>query len=244
MVSNKTVMIAGYLFFISGILHIVVSILTLGLLTISVTTLVFGICILLSGLGMIWLLRKNLLDETRRLIIFCGTISFLNSITLFTLLLRRTAEEQTIIYIFLILLIIIDLISFPIFYIKKTELDRMDTDEKFSYFSIIIIRGLGLGLLFNVLAWIGLTNDLNLYMVSYILIFGTINMIFGQLLYKKRVEKKIQMSAVLLLALGLIFELILCFFFFNAKSITNIVLYAIVITIRMYYIKKKNLQIN
>jgi hypothetical protein len=205
-----------------------------------VTTLVFGICILLSGLGMIWLLRKNLLDETRRLIIFCGTISFLNSITLFTHLLRRTAEEQTIIYIFLILFILIDLISFPIFYIKKTELDKMDTDEKLSYFSIIIIRGLGLGLLFNVLAWIGLTNDLNLYMVSYILIFGTINMIFGQLLYKKRVEKKIQMSSVFFLALGLIFELILCFFFFNAKSIANIVLYAIVITIRTYYIFQKN----
>ena len=240
MVRNKAVLIAGYLLLISGILHIVVCILTLGLLTISGTTLIFGISFLPLGLGMIWLVRKKLLDETRRLIIFCGTISFLNSITLFTHILRRTAEEQTIIYIFLIFFIIIDLISFPIFYIKKTELDRMDTDEKLSYFSIIIIRGLGLGLLFNVLAWIGLTNGLNYYMVSYILIFGTINMIFGQLLYNKKAEKKIQISGVFFLTLGLIFELILCFFFFNAKSIANIVLYAIVITIRTYYIFQKN----
>jgi uncharacterized protein YacL len=71
------------------------------------------------------------------------------------------------------------------------------------------------------------------------LIFGTINMIFGQLLYKKTVEKKIQMSSVLFLALGLIVELILCFFFFNAKSTANIILYAIVIIIRIHYIKKK-----
>jgi len=238
MVRNKTVLIAGYLFCISGILHIIVSILSLGLLTILVTTLVFGLCFLLSGLGMIWLLRKNLLDETRRLIIFCGTISFLNSITLFTHILTRTLEERSFIYIFLIVLILIDLTSFSIFFIKKIELDRMDSVVKLSYFSIVIIRGLGLGLLFNVLAWIGVTNDLNLYMVSYILIFGTINMIFGQLLYKKRVEKKIQMSAVIFLALGLIIELFLCFFFFNAKSITNIILYVIVIIIRIYYIKE------
>jgi len=239
MVRNKTVLIAGYLFCISGIFHFVVSILSLGLLTLLVITVVFGICFILSGLGMIWLIRKNLLDETRILIIFCGTISFLNSITLFTHILTRTAEERNLIYIFLIVLIIIDIISFSIFFIKKTELDKMDSVGKLSYFSIVIIRGLGLGLLFNVLAWIGVTNDFNLYMVSYILIFGTINMIFGQLLYKKTVEKKIQMSSVLFLALGLIVELILCFFFFNAKSTANIILYAIVIIIRIYYIKNK-----
>jgi len=244
MVSNKTVLISSYFFFISGILHIVVSILTLDLLTITVTTFAFGICILLAGLGMIWILRKSLLDETRRLIIFGGTISFLNSITLLTHLVTRTAEDRTIIYLFLILLIVIDLISFPIFFIKKTELDRMDMDEKLSYFSIIIIRGLGLGLLFNSLAWIGLTNDLNSYMLSYIFIFGTLNMIFGQLLYSKKEEKETQMRAVVLLTLGLFFGLILCIFFFNAKSLVNIILYAIVITIRIYYIKKKNLLIN
>ena len=239
MVRNKTVLLSGSLFCISGIFHFVVSILSLGLLTLLVITVVFGICFLLSGLGMIWLIRKNLLDETRILIIFCGTISFLNSITLFTHILTSTAEERNLIYIFFIILIIIDIISFSIFFIKKSELDGMDSVGKLSYFSIVIIRGLGLGLLFNVLAWIGVTNDLNLYMVSYILIFGTINMIFGQLLYKKRVEKKIQMSAVIFLALGLIIELFLCFFFFNAKSITNIILYVIVIIIRIYYIKKK-----
>lgn len=239
MLSNRNVLISGYLLFISGILHIVVCILTIGLITISGTTLIFGISFLPLGLGMIWLLRRNLLDETRRLIIFCATISLLNSLTLLANILTKTAENRITIYLFLILFIIIDLITFPIFFIKKTELDKMDVDEKLSYFTIVIIKGLGIGLLFNSLAWIGLTNDLNPFMISYILIFGTINTIFGELLYRKREEKKIQIRAVVFLTLGLIFELILCFFFMNAKSIINIILYITVITIRIYYIQKK-----
>lgn len=239
MVSDRKVLISGYLLFISGILHIVACILTLGLITISGTTLIFGISFLPLGLGMIWLLRRNLLNETRRLIIFCATISLLNFLTILANILTKTAENRITIYLFLILFIIIDLITFPIFFIKKTELDKMDADEKLSYFTIVIIKGLGIGLLFNSLAWIGLTNDLNPYMISYILIFGTINTIFGELLYRKREEKKTQIRAIVFLTLGLIFELILCFFFVNAKSIVNIILYIIVITIRIYYIKKK-----
>ncbi len=239
MVSNRNVLISGYLLFISGILHIIVCILTLGLITISGTTLIFGISFLPLGLGIIWLLRRNLLDETRRLIIFCATISLLNLLTLLANILTKTAENRFTIYIFLILFMVIDLITFPVFFIKKTELDKMDVVEKLSYFAIVIIKGLGIGLLFNSLAWIGLTGDLNLYMISYILIFGTINTIFGELLYKKREEKKIQTRAVVFLTLGLIFELILCFFFINAKSIVNIILYITVITIRIYYIQKK-----
>ena len=239
MVTNKSLLISSILVLISGITHIVVTILTWGLLTISITTLLFGISFLLLSLGMIWLLKNNLLDKTKRLIIFIGTISFLNSVTILTNILTGTAEDRIIIYLFLILFIIIDLISFPIYYIKKTELDRMDMDDKLSYFSILIIRGLGIGLLFNVLAWIGVIGDLNPYMISYILIFGTINMIFGELLYIKREVKKIQMRAVVFLTLGLITELILCIFFLNGKSIADIILYITVIMIRIYYIKKK-----
>jgi len=239
MVSDRKVLISGYLLFVSGILHIVACILTLGLITISGTTLIFGISFLPLGLGMIWLLKRNLLDETRKLIIFCATISLLNFLTILTNILTNTAENRITIYLFLILFIIIDLITFPIFFIRKTELDKMDADEKLSYFTIVIIKGLGIGLLFNSLAWIGLTNDLNSYMISYILIFGTTNTIFGELLYRKREEKKIQIRAVVFLTLGLIFEYILCFFFINAKSIVNIILYISVITIRIYYIQKK-----
>ena len=239
MLSNRNVLISGYLLFISGILHIVVCILTLGLITISGTTLIFGISFLPLGLGMIWLLKRNLLDETRRLIIFCATISLLNLLTLLANILTKTAENRFTIYIFLILFMVIDLITFPVFFIKKTELDKMDVDEKLSYFTIVIIKGLGIGLLFNSLAWIGLTNDLNPSMISYILIFGTTNTIFGELLYRKREEKKIQIRAVVFLTLGLIVEFILCFFFINAKSIVNIILYITVITIRIYYIQKK-----
>ena len=85
MVTNKSLLISSILVLISGITHIVVTILTWGLLTISITTLLFGISFLLLSLGMIWLLKNNLLDKTKRLIIFIGTISFLNSVTLLAL---------------------------------------------------------------------------------------------------------------------------------------------------------------
>jgi hypothetical protein len=115
----------------------------------------------------------------------------------------------------------------------------MDTDEKISYFSIIVIKALGIGLLFNALAWIGLTNDLNPFMISYILIFGTLNMIYGELLYRKKENKKIQTRALIVLILGLISEAILCIFFVNAKSIVDILLYCVIFPIRIYYIKSK-----
>ena len=81
-VNNTKVLLAGILTFISGILHLIVSVLSLGLLILVGTTLIFGICFVLLGIGMILLVKKDILDETRKLIIFSATISFLNIITL------------------------------------------------------------------------------------------------------------------------------------------------------------------
>ena len=137
------------------------------------------------------------------------------------------------------LFIAIDFIIFPIFFVKKAELDQMKRDDKLSYLSIIVIKGLGLGLLVNVLAWIGLTNDLNPYMISYILIFGSLNMIYGELLYKRKEQRMIQITAIFVLILGLIFELTLCIFFPNGKSLADVILYSAIIPIRIYYLKIK-----
>ena len=239
MIDDKKVLMAGILMFISGILHVIGSILSIGLITLVVTFLIFSGFFLLLGLRIIKIIRYDLLDRTKRIIIFCTTISFLNFITILTHGLTATPGDRIYLYVFVIIFIIIDLINFPIFFIRKIELDQMDFNDKLSYFTIVIIKGLGLGLLFNVLAWIGVISDLNLYMIMYILVFGTLNMIYGELLYAKKEEKKIQNRAIIILVLGLIFETTLIFFFPNAKSLVDIILLGIIIPIRIYYIKKK-----
>ncbi len=239
MIDDKKVFMAGRLMVVSGIIHAIGSILSIGFPTIFVTLLIFSVLILLLGFRMIKVLRYDMLDRTKRIIIFCTTISFLNFITLLTHLLTATPGDRVYLYVFMIIFIIIDLINFPIFFIRKIELDRMDFDDKLSYFTIVIIKGLGLGLLFNVLAWIGIISDLNLYMIIYILVFGTLNMIYGELLYTKKEEKKIQNRVIIILVFGLIFETILIFFFPNVKSLVDIILLGVIIPIRIYYVKKK-----
>ena len=239
MVDDKKVLMAGILMFISGILHAIGGILSIGLITLVVTFLIFSGFFLLLGLRMIKIMRYDMLDRTKRIIIFCTTISFLNFITILTLILTATPEDRIYLYAFMISFIIIDWINFPIFFIRKIELDQMDFDDKLSYFAIIIIKGLGLGLLFNILAWIGITSDLNPFMITYILIFGILNIIFGELLYSKKEVIKIQNRAIIILTLGLIFESILLFFFPNAKSIVDIILLIAIIPIRILYVKKK-----
>ncbi len=239
MIDDKKVLMAGILMFISGILHAIVGILSIGLITLVVTFLIFSGFFLLLGLRMIKIMGYDMLDRTKRIIIFCTTISFLNFITILTHMFTATPGDRVYLYVFMIIFIIIDLINFPIFFIRKIELDQMDFNDKLSYFTIVIIKGLGLGLLFNVLAWIGIISDLNLYMIIYILVFGTLNMIYGELLYTKKEEKKIQNRAIFILVLGLIFETTLIFFFPNAKSLVDIILLGVVIPIRIYYVKKK-----
>jgi hypothetical protein len=239
MVSNKFVLISAYLMFISGILHLVVTILASGLLEIAATALVFAIFFLSLSLIMIIRIRKKQLDETRRIIIWNTTVTLLNSITILTHIVTKTPENRIIIYIFLILIVVISLICFLTFFIKKTELDKMVGIEKLSFLSIVVIKGLGLGLLFNVFAWIGLTNNVNPFMITYILVFGTLNTIFGELLYRRKEVKNIQKRALIILSLGLICEAISFVFFVNAKAVVDIFLYITVIFIRFYYIRNK-----
>ena len=239
MVSNKFVLVSGYLMFISGILHLIATVLARGLLEIAATVLVFGIFFLLLGIITIMRIKNKQLDETRKIVIWNTTITLLNSITILTHIITRTPEDRSIVYLFLILIVIINLVCFPTFFIKKTELDRMDSVDKLSFFSIAVIKGLGLGLLFNVLAWVGLINDVNPLMIIYILVFGSLNTVYGELLYRRKEDKKIQNRALIVLILGLISEAILCIFFVNAKSIVDLFLYIVLIPIRFYYIKNK-----
>lgn len=239
MIDDKKVFISGVLTLTVGILHIFIGFLAIGLLELSVTLFIFSVFLLLISLRLITIIRKNPLDGKRRIIISCATGSFLNAVTMLTHILIASPNDKFVIYVFLFFFIAIDLYNFLIFFIKKIQLDQMDKDDKLSYFTIVIIRGLGLGLLFNVLTWIGISGDLNPIMITYILIFGTLNTIFGEQLYKKKEVRKIQMRALLVLILGLVFETILCYLFPNPKFFVDIILYSVIIPVRIYYIKSK-----
>jgi len=238
-IDDKKVLISGVLTSIVGILHIFIGFLAIGLLELSVTLFIFSVFLLLISLRLITIMRKNHLDETRRAVISCATGSFLNAVTMFTHILISSPSDRFLLYGFLFLFIAIDFYNFLIFFMKKIQLDQMDKADKLSYFTIVIIRGLGLGLLFNVLAWIGISGNFNPIMVIYILTFSILNMIFGEQLYNKKEMKKIQMRALLVLTLGLVFETILCYFFPNPKSLVDIILYSVTIPVRIYYIKNK-----
>jgi hypothetical protein len=238
-VDDKKVLLASYLTLLNGILHATVGVLAIGLLELSLTAFIFSAFFIFLGLKMISLMRNHQLDETKRAIIACTTISFLNSITMFTHILIGSPEDRVYLLGFMIFFTIVDLINFLIFYLKKIELDQMDKGDKISYFAICIIRGIGLGLLFNILAWIGWPPDPNPMMIIYNLIFGTLCLIFGERLYDKKEEKKIQMRALIVLVLGLIIGIVICVIFPFPNTLVNIILYSIVIPIRIYYIRNK-----
>jgi len=239
MVDDKKVIIANYLTLLTGILHATVGVLTIGLLELTITVFIFSFFFLYLGYKMIQLMRSNKLDETKRAIIACTTISFLNCLTMVTHILIGSPEDRVYLYIFMIFFIVVDLINFFIFYLKKIELDQMDKYDKISYFAICIIRGIGLGLLFNILAWIGWPPDPNPTMIIYNLVFGTLCLIFGERLYDKKEEKNIQIRALIVLVLGLGVGIVVYFIFPFPNTLVNIILYLIVIPIRIYYLRKK-----
>ena len=145
MIDDRKVFISGVLTLIIGILHIFIGVLAIGLLELSVTLFIFSIFLLLLSLRLITLMRNNPLDEKGRTVISCATGSFLNAVTMLTHILIASPNDRSFIYVFLFFFIVIDIYNFNIFFIKKIQLDQMDKDDKLSYFTIVIIRGLGLG---------------------------------------------------------------------------------------------------
>jgi hypothetical protein len=115
----------------------------------------------------------------------------------------------------------------------------MISSEKLSYFSIVLMRGLGVGLLFYILAWTGyLEGSPNYAMLEYNFIFGITLIIYGIKLYKAKESKGIQISAILVLSLALIIGIILFTFYPNPKSMVNTILLGIILIIRLYYLVK------
>ena len=108
---------------------------------------------------------------------------------------------------------------------------------KLDYFSIVVIRGLGIGLLINLLGWI---IPPNLIMILFILLFGSLNMSYGNRLITKREEIRVQLGALIVLFIALVIGILIYLHVIQDPTcLVNLVLFCVLIPIRIYYIKKK-----
>ncbi len=237
-IDNNKTLIAARLFYFTGIFHGILGILARGLLELSVTALIFCFFVILLARILIKLIKYNVLNE-RPVIISCTTICFLNSTTYLTLILTGASEGRFYLDIFMVILIALNVINFTIFFNTKAKFDIMDNLEKLSYFSIVIIRGMGIGLLFQILGYIGNPPKPNYIMIIYILIFGIANMFYGERLYSKRKRFGIQIGAIITLVAGFIFAVILIFIFISPKFVVYIILLMILFAITIFYLHKK-----
>lgn len=233
---NKLKLLAVIFIVILGITHVIEGFLAIGLLDLSVTVFIYGFFLIPIGFRLLMLLKKEELDEKKQIIIFASVVIFLNGCASLIFLGTTDVGQKFILYGFIVWHLIVDIYVFPVLFISNTILDKMDTDEKIGYFSNILIRGLGLNYLFQILAQIlpGLY-----YMIVYLLIFGIINLIIGNLLYLKKENKQIQILSIILLTIGGIIAGILFIINTTPNLIMFVIFHVIILVIRIYYIKRK-----
>lgn len=234
---NRTI-VAEYLFLLNGFLHIIGGIFAIGFLEVSVTWFIFTGFFLIWGIPTLRLTKSGELDSTKQIIIGCSTISFLNFFTNLIIILTENFEERFFLYYFILAFIIIDILVFPFVFKKKVKIDRMKRPEILSYFSIVLIKGLGINLLFQSLRYLGWPPEIssNIVIIIYIAIFGTINTILGNNLYSDNENKKLQITSLILLCLGLSLGIILFPNYPNINFLLLLILYVIVIIIRVVYL--------
>jgi len=235
---------SGFLIFISGITHIIVGFLALENLTICITSIIYCVFFVSIGLALIITIKRGMFNEKNRIIVFGIVVTLLNGFANIILLITENVNQKTLIYGFLVWHVCISFTIFPIIFYVKTELDKMNNSEKISFFSIILVKGLGLNYTFQVLRWIGIVNQAgpNYLMISYCLIFGIINSIIGELLYRRKDKSPIQiLSIIILLCCGIV-GIILWFNFPEPNLLLFLCFHLIILPIRFYYLAylKKN----
>lgn len=232
----KSKLIAGIVLILSGVTHIIEGLASVGLTEISVTALIYGVFFLLLGLLLPKIKVRGDFDANKRIFVFINVISFLNACTNMVQLIFADVEQRYFLYGFMIWHIIAAIIIFRILFKIKTTLEQMDSTEKKSYFSILLVKGLGLNYLFQMLAWL---VPLNSAMVLYFLIFGTINSIIGELLSSSGENKKVQILGIVIPIISGTICIVLVFYYFVPNLILFAIFHIIVIIIRIAYLKKK-----
>ena len=229
--------IAARLYFISGIFHIIIGILAFDLLNVSIIAFIFAFFVLWLSGWFIKLVRTNVMDETD-ILISMTTITVLNSINYLIFILNGVTEGRFFLNMFMYIVLCLNLVNFMIFFNTKSQLNSMDMDEKLNYFSIILIRGLGMNLLFGFIGYLQ-PPDPHYLVVVFSIIFGIYNIKYGNKLVNG-VDAKVQIKALIVVSLSLI-SILLIFFFVvsDVRFLFNLLLFSLVVLIRFYYVKKK-----
>jgi len=228
---------AARLFFISGIFHIIIGILAFGILNVSITAYVFAFFVIWLSIWFTRLVRIKVIDETN-ILISITTITVLNSLNYLLFILNGNTEGRFFLNMFMYIVLCLNVVNFMIFFITKSQLNSMNTDEKLNYFSIILIRGLGLNLLLGFLGYLQPPNQ-HYLVVVFCIIFGIYNMKYGNKLTTE-MDTKVQIKALITVCLSLISTLLIFFLVVSdLKMLFNILLFSVVVLIRFYYVKKK-----
>ncbi|MCP4761636.1 MAG: hypothetical protein GY870_07630 [archaeon] len=228
---------------INDIIQLIQGFLGSDYLTLTVTAFIYSLFILFFVNKLLRLVLNQKLDNTKAAIIICTVVPFLNLMTSSIQLVMDVdlLVQMPILYGFIVFHIIADIYIFIVLFFNKTILDNMDNDEKVGYFGIVLIRGNGMNHLFHLL---GLILEFSVTTLLYSLVFGSANVILGQLLYKKKEDKKIQILGIIIPIIATICAILLVIvesnsYFFSNRILYTIV-YALIIPSRIYYTKKKS----
>ncbi|MFX0189105.1 MAG: hypothetical protein ACFE8A_15375 [Candidatus Hodarchaeota archaeon] len=229
--------IAARLFFISGIFHIIIGILAFGLLNVPITAFIFAFFVIWLSIWFTRLVKSNLIDETE-ILISVTIITILNSMNYLIFILEGVTEGRFFLNIFMYIVLCLNIVNFMIFFNIKSKLNSMDMDEKLNYFSILLMRGLGMNFFFRFIDYIR-PPDPHYLVAVFCIILGICNIIYGNKVMNKG-DKKIQIKVLILVSLSLISTLLIYIFIVPALCMLfNIVLFSIVAMLRFYYVKKK-----
>ncbi|MBD3212297.1 MAG: hypothetical protein GF311_06780 [Candidatus Lokiarchaeota archaeon] len=226
--------IPSLLMMVSGILHLISGILAIGLIELSVTLFIFtGFFLPLSIFLYIHLNQDNYTNK-ENVIIMSTTVSFLNLLMVITQLLINSPQDRYYIHPILILLGVINSMNFSILFFFKTRNDKMEFGDRVCYFCVVLIRGLGISLLFNILTWIGWPPDPNIPMILYVCIFGILYVFNGYYLFTKVKNKWVNLELVFILFSSLILGIVSYLSFSHPNLLISAVLFILLIPMILY----------
>jgi len=229
--------IVSFLLMISGILHLITGILSIDLLELSVTMIIFTCFFLPLSFLLIVQIIKETFTKKDTVVIMSTTVSFLNILMLITQILIKSPESRYYIYPILICLIGIDIINFPLLYTFKISIEGMLFIDKLNYFCVVVIRGLGISLIINILTWIGWPPNPNLLMISYVLLFGSLYLINGYYLFERKKTQIINIEILIVLISSLVIGLSLYFYFPHPNVLVSAFLFILLIPMIIYNLK-------
>lgn len=246
----KLVKISALIIVVFGISHLIEGILAINIffcsgdfnfnkapdiLVVGVTAVLYSFFMLLLGSLFLRIILKNQLDRTKSLIITMNVVIFLNVLTSLIQIITIDFTAYLYFYGFVFTHLIIGLIPIPILFHYKSILDEMNKIDKVGYIAVLLIDASGWIYIFQILS----TVIPKLYfLLIYFAVFGLTNMILGRKLYANRDNKRFNLLAIIIPAIGGILAVILIFINYHSFLPLFIVFDILIILIQIYYISK------